>query len=42
LGKKHPQIKLESGAMAPSFGYSAGVFSKSIPRDGPCIPYSAR
>jgi tetratricopeptide (TPR) repeat protein len=30
LGKKHPQIKLESGAMPPSFGYSAGVFSKSI------------
>ena len=34
LGKKHPQIKLESGATTPSFGYSAGVFSKSIlPRD---------
>ena len=30
LGKKHPQIKLESGATLPSFGYSAGVFSKSI------------
>ena len=23
--------------MAPSFGYSAGVFSKSIPRDGPVL-----
>jgi tetratricopeptide (TPR) repeat protein len=30
LGGKHPQIKLESGATPPSFGYSAGVFSKSI------------
>jgi tetratricopeptide (TPR) repeat protein len=35
LGKKHPQIKLESGAMPPSFGYSAGVFSKSILAMGP-------
>jgi len=31
LGKKHPQIKLESGATPPSFGYSAAVFSKLIP-----------
>jgi tetratricopeptide (TPR) repeat protein len=30
LGKKHLQIKLESRATPPSFGYSAGVFSKSI------------
>jgi len=30
LGKKHHEIKLESGATPPSFGYSAGVFSKSI------------
>jgi tetratricopeptide (TPR) repeat protein len=37
LGKKHPQIKLESGAMAPSFGYSAGVFSKSIPAMHPVL-----
>jgi len=34
LGKKHPQIKPESGATPPSFGYSAGVFSKSIPAMG--------
>ena len=31
LGKKHPQIKLESGATPPSIGYSAAVFSKSTP-----------
>jgi tetratricopeptide (TPR) repeat protein len=35
LGKKHPQIKLESGATPPSFGYSAAVFSKSIPAMDP-------
>jgi Tfp pilus assembly protein PilF len=35
LGKKHPQIKLESGARPPSFGYSAAVFSKSIPAMDP-------
>ena len=29
LGKKLRQIKRESGAGGPSFGYSAGVFSKS-------------
>jgi tetratricopeptide (TPR) repeat protein len=38
LGKKHPQIKLESGAMPPSFGYSAGVFSKSILAMDPVFP----
>jgi tetratricopeptide (TPR) repeat protein len=31
LGKKHPQIKPESGATPPSIGYSAAVFSKSTP-----------
>lgn len=30
LGKKDPQIKLESGTLPSSFGYSAGVFSKSM------------
>jgi tetratricopeptide (TPR) repeat protein len=37
LGKKHPQIKLESGATPPSFGYSADVFSKSIPAMDPAL-----
>jgi Tfp pilus assembly protein PilF len=35
LGKKHPQIKLQSGATPPSIGYSAAVFSKSIPAMDP-------